>query len=114
MSMAISEHSYNDLKEYWDFQRKLEYNREILKRNIQEFSPMKINPEMSHFNEDQIFDFMWARLDQDDYEDPPTEWTPKNEEYRLWNESEPLKQLQLPKPKGRPVVLRAKKVDTSI
>jgi hypothetical protein len=28
MTMAISEKEYKELKEYWDYQRKVEYNRE--------------------------------------------------------------------------------------
>ena len=27
--MAITKQSYKDLKEYWDYQRKVEYNKEI-------------------------------------------------------------------------------------
>ena len=32
--MAISKQSYTDLKEYWDYQRLLEYNRELLKQRL--------------------------------------------------------------------------------
>ena len=32
--MAISKQSYIDLKEYWDYQRLLEYNRELLKERL--------------------------------------------------------------------------------
>ena len=28
--MAITKQSYNDLKEYWDYQRKIEYNKEMV------------------------------------------------------------------------------------
>ena len=28
--MAITKQSYKDLKEYWDYQRKVEYNKEIV------------------------------------------------------------------------------------
>ena len=34
MSITISKQSYTDLKEYWDYQRLLEYNRELLKTKI--------------------------------------------------------------------------------
>ena len=30
----ISKKSYTDLKEYWDYQRLLEYNREVLKKRL--------------------------------------------------------------------------------
>ena len=32
--MAISKQSYTDLKEYWDYQRLLEYNRELLQQRL--------------------------------------------------------------------------------
>ena len=32
--MTISQEAYNDKKEYWDYQRKLEYNRELLIKQI--------------------------------------------------------------------------------
>ena len=28
--MAITEQSYKELKDYWDYQRKIEYNKEIV------------------------------------------------------------------------------------
>ena len=28
--MAITKQKYNDLKEYWDYQRKVQYNKEIV------------------------------------------------------------------------------------
>ena len=28
--MAITKQSYKDLKEYWDYQRKVEYNKEVV------------------------------------------------------------------------------------
>ena len=28
--MAISKQSYKELKEYWDYQRKIEYNKEMV------------------------------------------------------------------------------------
>ena len=34
MSMAISKTDYEDKKAYWDYQRLLEYNRELLKQRL--------------------------------------------------------------------------------
>ena len=100
--MTITELSYKDLIEYWDYQRKLEYNRELLKKNISKHSLNNFHPELSQFSEDEIFKLMWDKITNEDYEDPPTNWVPKNDEYRLWNEVYK---------KGRPVVLRAKLKD---
>ena len=36
--MAISEKEYNELKEYWDFQRKKEYNKEKYLKMCDKFS----------------------------------------------------------------------------
>ena len=35
--MAISKQSYNELKEYWDYQRKVEYNRELVHHMAEKF-----------------------------------------------------------------------------
>ncbi len=32
--MAISKEDYFNLKEYWDYQRLLQYNREVLKQRL--------------------------------------------------------------------------------
>jgi len=37
MVMAITEQSYKDLKEYWDYQRKIEYNKEIVHYMAEKF-----------------------------------------------------------------------------
>jgi hypothetical protein len=37
MLMAITKESYKDLKEYWDYQRKIQYNKEIVMNMADEF-----------------------------------------------------------------------------
>jgi len=32
--MAITKQSYTDLKEYWDYQRKVQYNKEVVYNEI--------------------------------------------------------------------------------
>lgn len=109
--MAISETLYIDLKEYWDYQRKIEYNREKLDELTQKFD----NRLMSQFGPISVEQFkedMWLKIDPIEYEDPPKNWVPKDEKYRLWNETYPPVVPQLTKPKGKPVVLQAKRLDS--
>ena len=35
--MAITKQSYKDLKEYWDYQRKVQYNKEVVYRMADRF-----------------------------------------------------------------------------
>jgi len=104
--MAIQPDEYNKLKEYWDYQRKVEYNRESVYDMAQK---MTISMNDVYATED-FKKMLWDKVPTSEYEDPPIGWVPENEEFRLWNEQWPPKPL-LTKPKGRPVVLRAKKND---
>lgn len=105
----ITEQSYNDLKEYWDFQRKLEYNREKLREQVEQRLSGMVYGETGQISDQSLYDFMWEKIKEEDMDDPETNWVPKDENYRLWNEEYPPKKA-LPKPKGRPVVLRAKNI----
>lgn len=100
--MAIAEKKYKELKPYWDFQRKLEYNRELLKKQVVNVQT-KYNFHHPEMSPDDMFTLLWDKITQNDLETPPKTWVPENDEFKLWNE---LKQL--PKSTGRPVVLRAR------
>jgi len=108
MSMAISKTAYKDLKEYWDYQRLLEYNRELLKHRLKDVQK-NVFSQYGDVDTTEMFDNIWNKMESDDYEKPPATWIPKNTEYRFEWEGEPDNTPKLPKPKsGRPVVLRAK------
>ena len=105
--MAISKKSYEDLKEYWDYQRLLEYNKELLKHRLKNVQ----RTAFSHYvdvNNEEVFDNIWNKMESEDYESPMPGWIPENIKYRFEWEGEPDNTLKLEKPKGRPVVLRAK------
>ena len=107
--MPITKQSYTDLKEYWDFQRKIEYNKEKLQDMVKEMQGRVYN-QMGMMSEKELFDSLWTKLPQEAYENPPSTYIPENETYRFEWEGEPNKQKQLPlHKKGRPVVLRARK-----
>ena len=108
--MAITQKEYNDLKEYWDYQRKIQYNKEQIYamaerfegRAYNDFGPMDINTIKSH---------LWDRIKPEEYEDPPEDWVPQDPKYKFWHESGELRISDL-SPKARKVVLRAKqKID---
>ena len=106
--MSITKQSYPDLKEYWDFQRKIEYNKEKLREMTKEMVGRVYN-QFGMMDEKELFDSLWTKLPQEAYETPAPLWIPENETYRFEWEGEPNKQKQLPlHKKGRPVVLRAK------
>jgi hypothetical protein len=107
MNMPISPELYKDLKEYWDYQRKIEYNKEIVYKMAEQFENRVYN-DFGQVSLDEMKELLWTRVKVEDYEDPPKSWVPENEKYRLWNEEYPPKQLLPKAKKGRPVVLRAK------
>jgi hypothetical protein len=79
----ISKEQYHDMKEYWDYQRKVEYNREQCRQSCEN--------DVIHIGDDEIgpeelFEIMWPRIDSADYDDPPLNWIPKNIDYRLEGE----------------------------
>ena len=66
---------YEKLKEYYDFQRKKEYNRELLIVAIEEMEA-RIGLSMS-------FDEIWSRLDEKDYQEAPNNWVPRDPKWRI-------------------------------
>lgn len=79
----ISLNQYNDLKEYWDYQRKIEYNREKCQLACE--SVIVVQDDLSMDSSD-FFEMMWSKMTQEDYEDPPKNWVPKNPDYRIEGE----------------------------
>ena len=73
--MAIDPIEYENLKEYWDFQRKKEYNRELLREALEE-TETKIRLSMS-------FDEIWSRVEEKDYQEAPNNWVPKDDIWRI-------------------------------
>tara|TARA_B100000029_G_scaffold289740_1_gene283421 strand:+ start:270 stop:632 length:363 start_codon:yes stop_codon:yes gene_type:complete len=117
--MAISRKDYEDLKEYWDFQRLIEYNKEkvqlMVKRTVG-----RVYNEFGMMSEDELFNGIWSKLPQDAYEQPTTDWIPQNESYRFeWEPKPGPARIEYKNPysgkSGRKVVLRAKeKLDDNI
>ena len=107
-AQMIDKESYKDLKEYWDYQRLLEYNRELLKARLDQMKG-SVFTQLGEVDTSEMYDRIWTNIKSEDLEKPPAAWIPENTDYRFKWEGEPDKTIKLPKPKsGRPVVLRAK------
>jgi|SRR5210317_2236520 len=87
MSMAISKESYKDLKEYWDYQRLVEYNKELLKKRLVETKIKVFSQVGMDVEPEDVFDNIWNRMTADDFEVPSKDWIPLNEKYRFEWES---------------------------
>ena len=83
--MAISETSYNNLKEYWDYQRKVQYNKEQLSAIAEKFEGRVYN-DFGMVHIDDVKTKLWDKIPPSEYEDPPKDWIPKDPKFRLWHE----------------------------
>jgi len=107
MAMSITKIQYEDLKEYWDYQRKIEYNKEALKNMLNKFEGRVYN-DFGMVSQEEVFENLWSKVISDDFEDPPKDWIPKDKKYRFEWEGEPKVTKKPSSSKGRPVILRAK------
>lgn len=97
MRVMISYKDYTELKPYWDYQRKIEYNKEQLRNKIQyvmedleDYNNELVTDERDyiHIDHDELFVHFWNMIDFDDMEDPPRAWIPKNKVYQVEGELE--------------------------
>jgi len=74
--MSISPEEYENLKAYYDFQRKKEYNREQLRNAIAEMEERTGITVMS-------FDEILSRMEEKDLQEAPNNWVPKDPKWRI-------------------------------
>jgi len=86
MNMPISEKDYTLHKEYWDYQRKVEY-RERIREMANEFEGKLHYSDYGALSEEQIYNVMWNKVEPKYYDDPPEDYVPEDKAYRLWNET---------------------------
>mgnify|MGYP001501497448 CR=1 FL=1 len=103
--MAIQQKEYISQQEYWDYQRKIAYNKEMVFMMANNFEGRVYN-DFGMVNIDDMKDLLWTRVRPEDYEEPKKGWVPEDPKYRLWSENK-LDSTKL-SPKARKVVLRAK------
>ena len=75
--MAITKKSYNELKEYWDYQRKVEYNKEMVNFMADKFKGRVYN-DFGMVHIDEMKELLWLRVDPKDYEEPNNEFEELN------------------------------------
>ena len=107
----ITKKSYEDLKEYWDYQRKIAYNKEMVFMMADSFDGRVYN-DFGMVSLDDMKELLWTRVKPEDYEEPRKGWVPEDPKLRFEWEGP----AYMPKifdlsgvRSGRPVVLRAKK-----
>ena len=108
--MAITKESYKDLKEYWDYQRKVQYNKEVVQNMADQFQGRVYN-DFGQVDLQQVKNILWDRVSPNDYEEPRKGWVPEDPNLRFENEGSshmPKWDFEESKSKGRRVVLKAK------
>ena len=74
--MAVSKEEYKKLKEYFDFQRKVEYNKEKLRKAVE---VMLDEPEI-------LFNDIWGKMKEEEIVDVPKGWVPQNDKLKIEGE----------------------------
>ena len=83
--MAISKEDYFNLKEYWDYQRLLQYNRELLKQRLAKMQG-SVFTQLGPMNTSELYDNIWVDIRDEDLEPIPTGWVSEDEKYRFEGE----------------------------
>ena len=81
----ITKEQYEDLKEYWDYQRKIAFNKEMVFMMADNFEGRVYN-DFGMIHIDNVKTILWDKIPPSEYEDPPKGWIPKDPKFRLWNE----------------------------
>ena len=74
--MAVSKEEYKKLKEYFVFQRKVEYNKEKLRKAVE---VMLDEPEI-------LFNDIWGKMKEEEMVDVPKGWVPQNDKLKIEGE----------------------------
>jgi hypothetical protein len=74
--MPISKKKYKELKEMYDFQRKVQYNKEKLRKAV---GVMLEEPDI-------LFDDIWSRMKEDEMVEIPKGWVPQDDKLKIEGE----------------------------
>ena len=74
--MAVSKEEYKKLKEYFDFQRKVEYNKEKLRKAV----------EVMLDEPDILFNDIWSRMKEEEMAEIPKGWIPEDDKLKIEGE----------------------------
>ena len=74
--MSVPKQKYIEFKEYYDFQRKVQYNKEKLRKAV-DF--MLDEPEI-------LFDDIWSRMKEEEMAEIPKGWIPEDDKLKIEGE----------------------------
>ena len=80
--MPITKEEYEDKKEYYDFQRRQEFNKEQVFRMAETFEN-RVYTEYGTVPLEELQQLLWARVKQEEFDDPHEGWVPKDERLRF-------------------------------
>ena len=95
--MAIPKAKYEELKEYYDYQRKIAYNKEVIYFMADRFQNRVYN-DFGMISLDKLKEILWTRVQPEDYEEPRNGYGPEDPNLRIEGEGEPfLPEVMIPK-----------------
>ena len=74
--MSIPKQKYKELKAYYDFQRKVSYNKEKLRKAV---AVMLEEPDI-------LFNDIWSRMKEDEMIEVPKDWVPQDDKLKIEGE----------------------------
>ena len=74
--MPIPKQKYKELKAYYDFQRKVSYNKEKL----------RAAEEVMLEQPDLLFDDIWSKMKEDEMQEAPKDWVPQDDKLKIEGE----------------------------
>jgi len=74
--MPIPKQKYKELKAYYDFQRKVQYNKEKLRKAVE---VMLDEPEI-------LFNDIWGKMKEEEMVDVPKGWVPQDDKLKIEGE----------------------------
>ena len=83
--MAIPKTKYEELKEYWDYQRKIAYNKEVIFYMADRFQNRVYN-DFGMVSLDKLKEILWTRVQPEDYEEPRKGYVPEDPKLRVEGE----------------------------
>jgi len=83
--MAIPKTKYEELKEYWDYQRKIAYNKELIYHMADRFQNRVYN-DFGMVSLDKLKEILWTRVQPEDYEEPRKGYVPEDPKLRVEGE----------------------------
>ena len=79
----ITQEEYNHLKEYYDWQRVIEYNKEEAYRKAERIVE-GLKEQGAELDTERVFEELWNETDPNEYEFPvPDDWFPKNPDLQI-------------------------------